>query len=672
MNKARISPEFISKIKDAVNIIDVIGEHVVLKKSGSNHMGLCPFHNERTPSFSVSEGKQLYKCHGCGKGGDLVNFVMEMHGLSFVDAVEELAERGKVPLPKDFVRAEDGDPEAAKRREAAREKTAKAYRLNLFALKFFQKQLREAKAGPGGSAHIAEYFKKRGVGKALADSFFVGAAPPSWDALANHFVTAKAPLPLASELGLVKPSQKGTKAGPGYFDLFRNRAMFPILDLRGKVAGFGGRGLPTPPGAPDVGGETPKYLNSSESMLFQKSKLAYGMFQAQKYVREKDEVILVEGYFDVLALHAAGFQNVVATCGTSLTEDHLALFQKFCSKVTVLFDGDRAGIAATDRAMELGLKLGVILHGASLPDGLDPDEILFDQETGKVIPQGVERMTMILAASAPLLDTRIESARVFALKGAEERTKAVKQVAEWLAMYRDPVGRELRSEKVAQDFGISKALLQTAMGGVPAANGRAPNRGPKPIGGPGAPINAPEGRNSAPKRKAPSQKPSLKEAILIRGILRGGNFRAMIEEARAYLPEGQPLSGLADHPSVRSVLEAILERGMTPESFLDSVASSEEASPGELLAFAGEIRSLVIESVMGADAPGAPPLTEGEFRIAVQRGIHQSWARFSQELKGRLRDAELKKDEDLRSRLAQEFLDVKRRMKEFESFYDEV
>lgn len=659
MSKGRISPEFIQKIKDAVNLIDVVGEHVVLRKTGSNFMGLCPFHNERSPSFSVSEAKQLYSCFGCSKAGDLVTFTMDIHGLSFMEAVEELAERAKLPLPSDLKRGDETDPEAAKRREASREKNATAYKLNRFVATFFRNQLEKGKA----NAHIAEYFRKRGVTPALSQAFYVGAAPASWDALATHLVNAKAPLPLASELGLVKASQKGAKTGPGYFDMFRNRAMFPILDLRGKVVGFGGRGLPTPTGAPDVGGESPKYLNSSESLLFQKSKLAYGMFQAQKHIREKDEVILVEGYFDVLALHAGGFPNAVATCGTSLTEDHLALFRKFCSKVTVLFDGDRAGIAATDRAMELGLKLGVILHGASLPDGLDPDEILFDQETGRLVPGGVERMQVILAKSAPLFDARIESARVFALKGTEERSKAVKQVAEWLAMYRDPIGRELRIEKVAQDFGISKTLLQTAMGGVktaPAARSAGPTPNPSPPGPPPA------------KRRAPSQKPSLKEVILIRGLLRGGNFRVMIEEARAYLPEGRPLYELADHPSVRKVLEAILDRGMTPETFLESVASSQEPSEGEFYAFAIELRELITQSLIGADAPGSAPFSEGEFRIAVQRGIHQSWARFSQELKGRLRDAELKKDEDLRARLAQEFLDVKRRMKEFESFYDEV
>jgi DNA primase len=660
VSKNRISPEFIQKIKDAVNLIDVVGEHVVLKKSGSNYMGLCPFHNERSPSFAVSEPKQLYSCHGCKKGGDLVTFTMEIHGLSFMEAVEELADRGKIALPTEFKRGDESDPEAAKRREASREKNATAYKLNRFAATFFRNQLEKGKA----NRHIAEYFRKRGISPELSQAFYIGAAPASWDALATHLVAAKAPLPLAVELGLIKPSQKGNvKNGPGYFDMFRNRAIFPILDLRGKVVGFGGRGLPTPPGAPDVGGETPKYLNSSESLLFQKSKLAYGMFQAQKHIREKDEVILVEGYFDVLALHAGGFQNAVATCGTSLTEDHIALFRKFCSKVTVLFDGDRAGITATDRAMELGLKLGVILHGASLPDGRDPDEILFDQATGKLIPDGVERMRGILGSAAPLLDSRIESARAFALKGTEERSKAVKQVAEWLAMYRDPVGRELRIETTAQDFGISKSLLQTAMGGLKTTSRSTPTPNPGPDGKPAS---------TAPKRKAASQKPSLKEVILIRGLLRGGNFRTMIEEARAYLPPGSPLSDLGDHPSVRRVLEAILDGGMTGESFLESVASSTEPSSGELVAFAIEIRELVTESLVGMDAPGAAPLTEGEFRIAVQRGIHQSWARFSQELKGRLRDAELKKDVDLRSRLAQEFLDVKRRMKELEAFYDEV
>jgi DNA primase len=686
MSRGRISPEFLQKLKDSVNLIDVVGEHVVLRKSGSNFSGLCPFHNERSPSFSVSEAKQVYHCYGCKKGGDLLSFVQEIHGLSFVDAIEELAERASLPLPKDFKGGDEADPESAKRRNDQREKVATAHKLNRFAAKFFREQLLSAgKGGRNDCTHIAAYFRKRGVSEALSQAFYVGAAPASWDALANFFVNAKAPLPLAVELGLVKPSQKGAAkaSGPGHFDLFRNRAMFPILDLRGKVVGFGGRGLPTPVGAPDVGGESPKYLNSSESLLFQKSKIAYGLFQAQKHIREKDEVILVEGYFDVLALHAAGFQNAVATCGTSLTEDHLAVFKKFCTQVTVLFDGDRAGITATDRAMELGLAKGLILFGASLPDGLDPDEILFHSETGEPLPEGVERMKTILASAAPLIDTRIESARQYSMKGTEERTKAVKQVGEWLAMYQDPVGRELRMEKVCQDFGISRSLLEQAMAAAnPGARsvalnqrgGRGDSRPASPSSRVGGPTNsvssAPRERKNVNRRAGGAQNPSPKEVILVRGLLRAGNFQLMLEESRGYFPPGMGIQDLAENPGVRAVLDAVMEKGVSPDSLLDSTTSSlgSQAIDG----IDPKIRALLSEALVGADAPERAPFSEGEFRTAVQRGLRDAWARFSQELERRLRDAELKKDANLQAELAQEFLDVKRRMKEFASFYDEV
>jgi DNA primase len=676
MSRGRISPEFLEKLKSSVNLIDVVGEHVVLRKSGSNYTGLCPFHNERSPSFSVSEVKQVYHCYGCKKGGDILSFVQEIHGLSFVEAIEELAERASLPLPKDF-KPDDGDPETAKKRGEAREKAETARKLNRFAAKFFRDQLGAKK----GTAHIAEYFRKRGVTAEISQQFYLGAAPASWDALSSFLVQAKAPLPLAVELGLIKPSQKGSAktAGPGYFDLFRNRAMFPILDLRGKVVGFGGRGLPTPTGAPDVGGDSPKYLNSSESLLFQKSKLAYGMFQAQKHIREKDEVILVEGYFDVLALHIAGFRNAVATCGTSLTEDHLALFRKFCSKVIVLFDGDRAGITATDRAMELGLSKGVILFGASLPEGLDPDEILFDDQTGAARPDGVERMQMILAGSAPLLDTRIESARQYSMKGAEERTKALKQVGEWLSSFADPVGREVRIEKVCQDFAVSRQLLEAAMGGsrkgarsvgAPSVRPAQSSAGKPSIGGGAArSVGVASGPKTSAKSAPGRQKLSQKDAILVKGVLKGGNYRLMMNEAIAYLPGGLGVSELADHPATRELIEAVLERDVAPENLINPDTSGSLPSA---IALEPRIRALISEALVGDSEKGRAPFSEGEFRTAVQRGLRDVWARFSQELEVRLRDAELKKDANLQAQLSQEFLDVQRRMKEFGTFYDEV
>jgi len=662
MAKTKISPELLQKIKDSVNIIDVVGEHVVLRKSGSNHTGLCPFHNERSPSFSVSEQKQLYHCYGCQKGGDLVSFVMEMHGLSFPEAVEELAERGKVALPKDFAGgADDSDPEAAKRRNAQREKTATAYKLNRFAATFFRGQLESQK-------HIAQYFKSRGLTAELAQNFYVGAAPASWDALATFLTNAKAPMSLASELGLVKPSQKGGRpGGPGYFDLFRNRAIFPILDLRGKVVGFGGRGLPLPPGAPDVGDGTPKYLNSSESPLFQKSKLLYGLFQAQRFIREKDEAILVEGYFDVIGLHGGGFQNVVATCGTSLTPDHLNLLKKFCTKITMLFDGDKAGIAATDRAMETGLQNGLILHGAVMPAGLDPDEVLFDQETGKLKPDGREKMLTILAGTRPLLDVRIEAAFQHSLKGDESRTQAVKQVAEWLAMYADPIGREVRIESVTKQFQISRDLLLRAMDAKKPAFSRnrdaggAPKTGVK-IGVGGNLSGLARGSETSQRLNASRQKLSRRESVLVTGVSRGGQFLAIVKEALHYLPPAQSLLDLVQHPDVRQILDAALSRGATGAELLGSVEDS-------------QVRAVVSEAlVSGPDGDGETTkmLSEADFKHAVQKGLAETWARFSQELKLRLRDAELKKDAKLHADLMKEYLDVQRRMKEFGTFYDEA
>ncbi|MGZ6371160.1 MAG: DNA primase, partial [Bdellovibrionota bacterium] len=371
--KGKFTPEFRQAIKDKVNLVDVVREHVILRKTGGNYMGKCPFHSDGSPSFSVSETKQLYHCFGCGKSGDLFAFVMELQGISFQDAVEELAERGGVPLPKGMAEESD-DPATAKLRAESREKLKLTYKLNRFVASFYRHSLPK-------TPHAAKYFEDRGVSGEIAEQFYVGAAPASWDALARHLVAAKAPLPIAQELGLIHPSQKTTRAaagGPGFFDAFRNRAIFPILDSRGKVVGFGGRTLELPPGAPDTGGEGAKYINSSGSFLFNKSKALYGLFQAQKHIREKREVILVEGYFDVIGLHKAGFTHAVATCGTALGPEHLKILRRFEAKIIVLFDGDEAGREATRKSMETGLEQGMVLYGAKLPADKDPDEIVLD------------------------------------------------------------------------------------------------------------------------------------------------------------------------------------------------------------------------------------------------------------------------------------------------------
>ncbi len=744
----RIPPELLERIKQSVSLVDVVSEHVTLRKSGANYTGLCPFHSERSPSFSVSEQKQLFHCYGCQKGGDIVTFVKDLHSLSFSEAIEDLAVRGKVQLPKEWELGLDGekDPEAAARKKAALEKQSTANRLNLFAARFYQESLKR-------TSHLSQYFRMRGISDPeLHRSFLLGGAEPSWDSLSRRLVTGKAPLELAVELGLIKPSQKGQgRDGPGYFDLFRNRAMFPILDTRGKVVGFGGRAQPTPPGAMDVGGESPKYLNSSESFVFHKSKLAYGIFQAQKHIREADEVILVEGYFDVLALHAAGFQNVVATCGTALTPDHLILFKRLASKVVVLFDGDKAGLSATGRAMEVGLDHGQVLYGASMPPGLDPDEVLFDDLTGNPRAGGVEKMREILKAAQPLLDSRIQDSAREALQGGSEAlTQSVKQVAAWLARFKDPVGREVRLNRASEQLGVGRDLLERAMGapvrsGQPAvqiqtsaargssasrtASGSAGSVGsggqshsspqrPPQSGGGGydepppwvTASNAGEGqfgggqfsgqfggqfrgggsgygggyqggrkqgdgkgrggRWGRDDRAAPTGAPTPKRAAnrvagrdigLLQGLLLYGPHCEILESIRPQLPNGMTPAELFEGPALRHWVVPLLEeagewqilRG-DPQSYL------KEGIPAQL-------RSIVTEA-LGATEEQIP---EADFRQACRLGLASAWARFSQQIKIAMADAESKQDAGLQAKLMQEYLDVKRKMKEFSVSYDE-
>jgi DNA primase len=643
--RGKISQDFLAKLKEKVNLIDVVGEHVVLRKSGSNHSGLCPFHSERTPSFSVSEAKQLYHCYGCKRGGDLVAFVMEIHGLSFPEAVEELAERASIALPKDWDGAESEDPATAARRRAARDKLGTAYKLNRFVAAFYHQQL-------GKNPAAFEYLRSRGIGGAeLVRNFYSGYAPSGWEALAQHLAAKKAPLPLAQELGLIRPSTRKIAGGAGYFDLFRGRAMFPIIDMRGKVAGFGGRVLPGEAAEGEDAG--PKYMNSPESFLFQKSRLAFGLFQAQKHIREKDEIVLVEGYFDVVALHAAGFSNSVATCGTALTPDHLAIFRRLGEKLVVLFDGDKAGVAATERAMEIGLENGVVIYGASMPAGLDPDEVLIEEGSGKLVESGKERMQEILSQAQPLIDQRISEALVRAEKSPEDRVQALKQIAVWLGKFKDPVGREVRIQDLRKKLGSSAEVLDRILN--PAARSRPP--------GPGRNQTPPRNpnRNPNPNRNQ-IQGLSKAETALLQTLVSTGEAGQILDSSGGGLPPGRDLSDLFEYPPARDWLKAALDRAGGPGAlkFEPEMAADLSLDP--------RLREVMIEAFMGE----AKPPKRSLFQAALDRLVQKSWARFSQQIKRELAAAEANQDAGLREKLLKDYLDVQRKMKEFTSFYDEA
>ena len=612
----------LQKIRDAVNIVEVVGEHVVLRKAGSNHVGLCPFHSERSPSFSVSENKQLYHCYGCKKGGDLFSFVMEMHGLSFPEAIEELADRAKVALPKDW------SSEGGEKREVQREKNETAFRLNRFAAAFYHRCLMQESPG-------MDYLKSRGVTPELIQSFYIGWSPTTWDSLAKHFIQSKAPLPVAQELGLIRTSTKQVSGGSGYFDLFRGRVLFPILNLRGKVVGFGGRLL--------GGDEGPKYLNSNESTLFHKSKVVFGLFQAQKHIREKNEVILVEGYFDVLALHAAGFENAVATCGTALTPDHLQLFRRLCDRVVILFDGDAAGISATERAMEIGLQQGMVLYGATLPAGLDPDELVLEEATAPGAPSGKERLGRILGSAKPILDERIAALVEEAGKGAEEKTKSVKTIAAWLSKFTDPVGREIRVQQLQKQLGVDPRLLGQAIQQT-AVKSKVP--APKPMPTRPAP------------RMAPPKPLSENDRTLLFALGKGGDYSRILSDARGKLPPEVPFSDLFDTPIAQ---EFVKMATITP-GYLEKLRQV----PDQALDVDPQIQRLLVEAQMTE-----PPAVQIEkVQPALLQAIRRVWARFSQRMKIELVKAEAAKDVLLQEKLSKEYLDVQRKMKEFNGFYD--
>lgn len=359
----KFDQDFIEKVRDANNLVDIIGQTVELKRSGNGYSGLCPFHGEKTPSFSVSEDKQVYHCFGCKASGNLYSFIQNYQGLTFPEAVEYLARRAGIPIPETAKTTSDED----------KDKRATLFRINEVASKFFQNELQKLK----DDSTPWQYLKKRGISREFAQKHRLGFAPDSWTGLSGFFDTKRAPLFLAAVLGLVKARNNQQ----GYYDLFRNRIIFPIYSPTEQCLGFGGRVLDD---------SMPKYLNSPDSPIFHKGQVFYGLDGAAKHIRSADTAILVEGYTDWLALEKAGFQNVVATLGTAFTPHHAKLLTRYCVNVIVLFDGDEAGRLAARRSLSILLEAGLYPKGITLPYELDPDEYL-EQHGPQALKHALER-----------------------------------------------------------------------------------------------------------------------------------------------------------------------------------------------------------------------------------------------------------------------------------------
>jgi len=353
----RIPQNFIDDLLTRTDIIDVIDGYVSLKKAGRNHQALCPFHTEKTPSFSVSQEKQFYHCFGCGANGTAITFLMDYAGMDFVEAIEDLASRAGVEVPRD----QDTTYKKSNQIEL--------YELMELVVRFYCRQLREHSQ----AERAINYLKKRGLSGELAAEFELGFAPPGWDNLINSLGGSDASLRRLTKTGMILK-----KEGGGYYDRFRDRIIFPIRDQRGRVIGIGGRVLNE---------DTPKYLNSPETPIFHKGRELYGLYQAHSRLKVLDRLYIVEGYMDVLALAQFDIRNVVATLGTAVTTEHMERLFRTCSQLVFCFDGDAAGQKAAWRTLEITLPLlrdSRQCYFMLLPDGEDPDSYVRTQGREKI------------------------------------------------------------------------------------------------------------------------------------------------------------------------------------------------------------------------------------------------------------------------------------------------
>jgi len=345
----RIPEDKIEEIRIAVDIVDYINQFVPLRKVGKNYVGLCPFHTEKTPSFTVSPDKQLYHCFGCGAGGNVFNFVMQYEKVSFFEAVKKIAEYVGVELPK---------PERKER--WVETEFEELYEANQFAKEFFIRNLMKTTEGK----KAIEYLYKRGINDATIRNFELGYSPEQWDALVQYAIKQNFSLESLEKAGVVARREDGA-----YYDRFRGRVIFPIFSITGRTIAFGGRRLKDDE-------NIPKYINSPETKVYTKGKVLYGLYQGKEAIRRKGYAILVEGYMDCISLFQAGIENVVASGGTALTEEQVRLISNYTNTIYFLYDADSAGAKAMMRGIDLMLAQGLDVYIVKLPEGEDPDSFI--------------------------------------------------------------------------------------------------------------------------------------------------------------------------------------------------------------------------------------------------------------------------------------------------------
>ena len=504
-----ISQETIEAVRHQVSIVSVIGDRVRLERKGQTYLGLCPFHKEKTPSFNVNPERGFFYCFGCQASGNVISFIQQLDNLTFPEAVRELAERAGITV------AETGSLDEQKREAEARRRKDELFSAGNVAAEYFERCLQQHGLAKYALKELArrqlEPDRSPQVAEALR-AFRVGYAPYGWDGLSRHLRQLGFNLRSAEAVGLIGER----KSGEGHYDRFRHRLMFAVLDLQGRVIAFSGRALEEPTaedlrtaGLAAAGSAAPdppaKYYNSAESPIYRKREVVFGLFQARQAVREQDRCVVVEGNFDVLSLHAQGLRHVVAPLGTAFTVEQAKQITRYTRNVTFLFDGDAAGQRATGAAREPCQKEGILPRVASLPQGVDPDELAREQ--------GVAAVERVLGGSRPLLEHLIDVAlrSGFATDDAAARAAKIREVKALIDQEDDPLVRDMagrHADEVAGRLGI--------LAGEGDARGlralRSAVRGETPSAAEGAAA----AKSSAPPERArsPSRVDAIRQQIL--------------------------------------------------------------------------------------------------------------------------------------------------------------
>lgn len=426
-----IPEEKVREVAERISIVEVVSEYVQLRRSGGNFLGLCPFHGEKTPSFNVNPAREIFHCFGCGAGGNAFSFVMKMEGLSFPEAVKLLARKSGIEI-------EERQLTPAEKKSV--DERQQFQRINELATAYYRSILE--KGGEGAQAR--QYLARRAVENGISEAYRLGFAPDRRDGLVNHLKNNGVNLDTALKLGVIR------KGDSGWYDLFRNRLIFPISDGRGQVIAFAGRVLDN---------SLPKYINSPESPLYHKSSVLFGLDMALPVVRTENAVIIVEGYFDHLALYRAGVRNVVATCGTALTSIHAGLIKRHAERVYTLFDSDGAGKKATIRSMELFIEQRMPVYVITLPAGDDPDSFLagnsvdiFRERLKKARPAFEYFVRSLLAETPP--------------DSVDNKVRVIDEIIPRFRKIADPVERDLYEKEICRLMGVTSHSFRKRMAGM--------------------------------------------------------------------------------------------------------------------------------------------------------------------------------------------------------------